>query len=142
MRIKDVKKEYPNDELTIVWQPKKCIHAEKCWRNLPDVFRYGKKPWVDPNGASNDAITNQIDQCPSGALSYYWNKDGAPEHADAELTTIQVASKGPLLIKGSFEITKPDGTTTVEHNAALCRCGTSNNKPFCDGSHSKISFED
>jgi uncharacterized Fe-S cluster protein YjdI len=141
MKIKDVTREYPNEELTIVWQPKKCIHAEKCWRNLPEVFRYKQKPWIDSNGASSERISNQINQCPSGALSYYWNKDGQTKYANVEKTTIQVVDKGPLFVKGSFEIIKLDGTVSVAHNAALCRCGASENKPFCDNSHQRIAFE-
>lgn len=137
MKIKDVTKEYPNKDLTIVWKPKRCIHSEKCWRNLPEVFRYGKKPWIDPKGAFSDRISTQINQCPSGALSYYWNEDGKTQ---SNGTTVQVLSGGPLVVKGNFELIKPDGSTSVEQNAALCRCGASENKPFCDNSHQKTTF--
>ncbi len=49
---------------------------------------------------------------------------------------IQVASKGPLLIKGGATVVHEDGTEEKrEGSVALCRCGLSNKKPFCDGSH-------
>ncbi len=142
MKLKDITKEYPNDEVTIVWKPKKCIHSEKCWRNLPEVFRHGKKPWVDPNGKSAEDIKIQIDQSPSGALSYYSNKEGNNTNSKPTVTVVDVAPDGPLLVKGEFEIKKADGTISVETNAALCRCGASTNKPYCDGSHVKVNFTD
>ena len=55
---------------------------------------------------------------------------------------IKVAENGPLLLSGADSVTRfPDGKSyAVEGNAALCRCGGSQNKPFCDGTHAKIGF--
>jgi uncharacterized Fe-S cluster protein YjdI len=139
MNIKDVRKEYPNKDLNIIWQPKKCIHSEKCWRGLSTVFKYGQRPWVDPEGASSEAIKNQIDQCPSGALSYEM-KNSEKENNTMSNTTITIAKNGPLLIKGNIEIQLTDGTIKEEKTTALCRCGSSSNKPYCDGTHSKVNF--
>lgn len=141
MKIKDVIKEYPNEDITIVWQPAKCIHSEKCWRGLPDVFRYGQKPWVDPLGADSDTIVKQIDQCPSGALSYIRNEEKHMNTNEPNVK-IKVNKNGPLLLKGEVELSLSDGSSKVEKNIALCRCGASDNKPYCDGSHSKIGFND
>lgn len=141
MRIKPTKKEYTNDELTIVWQPHKCIHSEKCWRGLPEVFRYGKKPWVDPEGASTAKIKEGIDKCPSGALSYYLNAVGPQTLEADEEVTARIIKNGPILVKGNIKFTHPGGEETIEKNPALCRCGGSSNKPFCDGTHGKIGFE-
>jgi len=140
MNIKDTRKEYTNGEVTIVWQVKKCMHAEYCWRGLPDVFRYKQRPWVDPEGASSEAIMKQIDQCPSGALTYYKNSDG-PAKVKSTAPVIEVMENGPLLVRGSFLLKKQDGTEKEEQNAALCRCGVSSNKPYCDGSHKRIEFD-
>ena len=68
--INEIKKEYSNDEITVTWQPGLCTHSKKCWKNLIDVFDPREKPWIKLNGASSKSITNQIDQCPSKALSY------------------------------------------------------------------------
>jgi uncharacterized Fe-S cluster protein YjdI len=141
MDIKDITKEYPNDEITIVWQPKKCIHSEKCWRGLGEVFRYGKKPWINPNGAESESIMKQVDQCPSGALSYYKNGEKNTESKQVAMK-INVSKNGPILIKGEVEVSHSDGTIKTEKNVALCRCGASGNKPYCDGSHSKVGFNE
>lgn len=64
-------KEYSNEDLTIVWQPKKCIHAGECVKALPKVYRPKEKPWIDIAKASTEELQAQIKKCPSGALSYY-----------------------------------------------------------------------
>ncbi len=70
----NIKKEYSNGEITIVWQSGKCIHSGLCVRNNPDVFQPQEKPWIRPEASSTERIQQTIDKCPSGALSYYWNK--------------------------------------------------------------------
>jgi len=62
--------EYRNDKIVVRFDPKICIHAGECVRGLSSVFDISKKPWIDVSGASPDAITEQVKQCPSGALSY------------------------------------------------------------------------
>jgi len=58
------------------------------------------------------------------------------------LLKIKVLPNGPLFVEGNMEITLVDGTTVVKDKAALCRCGASQNKPYCDGAHMKIGFKD
>jgi CDGSH-type Zn-finger protein len=54
--------------------------------------------------------------------------------------TIKVADKGPFIIKGGATLVYPDGSKEIkEGTVALCRCGLSVNKPFCDGSHKECS---
>jgi uncharacterized Fe-S cluster protein YjdI len=62
--------EYKNDKLIVRYDPAICIHAGACVRGLPLVFDVSKKPWIDVNGASPATIIEQVEQCPSGALSY------------------------------------------------------------------------
>jgi putative redox protein len=71
----DVEKKlkYTNDEITVVWKPEFCQHAARCWKELPEVFDYNKRPWINPNGATSEEIIRQINKCPSGALSYHLN---------------------------------------------------------------------
>lgn len=58
-----------------------------------------------------------------------------------ERTIIEVAANGPLLVKGTVEVKYADGRVEVkERQCALCRCGHSANKPWCDGSHRKEGF--
>ena len=139
MNIKDTRKEYSNGELTIVWKPSLCIHSENCWRGLPEVFRYKQKPWIDPKGADSATIKSQIEKCPSGALSYLIN--GETElNVTGKALEIDVIDNGPLRVSGNMTI-KYKGEVLEKEKASLCRCGASENKPFCDGTHKKIGFE-
>jgi putative redox protein len=71
----DKKIEYSNDEITVIWKPELCQHSQRCFRQLPQVFDPQKKKWIDAAGAPADEIARQVDKCPSGALTYYLNKD-------------------------------------------------------------------
>lgn len=137
-----MKKEYSNGEVTVVWQPGKCIHSGICASGLPKVFKPKEKPWVDPEAASTQDLIDQIKQCPSGALSYYMN-DGTKEPTNTSKmsdTKAQVIENGPLMVSGEITVQHADGKTETKKSAAFCRCGHSANKPFCDGSHSKQDF--
>lgn len=68
------KVEYTNGELTIVWQPKLCIHSGVCVSMLPDVYHPKERPWVQIENATTDELIEQIGRCPSGALSYRLNE--------------------------------------------------------------------
>ena len=94
--MEDITKEYTNGEITIVWQPKKCIHSAVC-------------------------------------------KNGLIESAN---TTVSVIKNGPLMVKGTIILKYKDGTEETKNDAYLCRCGQSENKPFCDGTHKKCGFKD
>lgn len=69
-------KEYTNGEVTIVWKQGLCKHAGNCVKGNYKVFNPKRRPWVDPEAASTDAIKRVIDTCPSGALSYRMNDEG------------------------------------------------------------------
>jgi len=76
--MKDITKKYSNGEITIIWKPATCIHSTVCWKGeqgLLDVFNPAEKPWIKPQAATSDRIIGQIKKCPSGALSFYYNKD-------------------------------------------------------------------
>ena len=64
-----MKKDYTNNDVTIIWEPKKCIHAGICKHGLPTVFKPKERPWIQLEHASSEEILNQVKQCPSGALS-------------------------------------------------------------------------
>ena len=71
--MKNVRKEYSNGVVTIVWQNALCIHSGNCVRGLPSVFDSRSTPWINANAATTEEIINQVKKCPSGALSYYLN---------------------------------------------------------------------
>lgn len=106
------------------------------------MFDPQKRPWVTPEGATTEQITDQIKKCPSGAISYYMNSEtGEDVKVDAE-TTVETIPNGPLLVYGNVTVKDVTGNLTKKNNVtAFCRCGGSSNKPFCDGSHKKIGFE-
>lgn len=60
---------YSNGEVTIVWRKERCMHSKRCWLGLPAVFKPGERPWIRPEGAGSGAIVDQVERCPSGALS-------------------------------------------------------------------------
>ncbi|HEV7781903.1 MAG TPA: (4Fe-4S)-binding protein [Chitinophagaceae bacterium] len=139
---------YTNDEVTIVWKPKTWIHSTICWKGLTEVFNPKERPWIKMGGASTERIIEQVRQCPSGALSYYLNAEApvmSPDKVVAEsahIMKIEVSANGPYLIKTECLIVHSDGKEeTKTGTVALCRCGASANKPYCDGTHRKIGFE-
>ena len=139
-----ITKHYSNDELTVVWQPHLCIHSAICFRGLPGVFDPQRKPWILLDGVDNEKLKAQIVACPSGALSYKLkNSDEVTvESKPVVASSIVVNESGPLTVKGGCEIVDSQGNSTVHDKTVfLCRCGASSNKPYCDGSHKKISFQ-
>jgi uncharacterized Fe-S cluster protein YjdI len=140
MEKKSIKKEYSNGELTVVWEPAKCIHSEVCVHTLPKVYDPKAKPWINVDNATTEELKAQIKQCPSGALSYYMNGEENQE-AESMETKVEVLANGPLRVYGTLKVTDTSGKTETKYKTtAFCRCGQSNNKPYCDGSHVKADF--
>ena len=140
MEGKSIIKKYKKEELTIVWEPKKCIHAAVCVKELPGVYNPNAKPWIKPENASVDQLKSQIDNCPSGALSY--EQIETTNQIKNMNTEVELMKNGPLLVKGNVDIKSHDGTVvTKEKMTAFCRCGASANKPYCDGKHKQVGFE-
>lgn len=78
----DRKKLYSNEEITVVWKPEFCQHSGRCVTYLPNVFDVNKRPWVTINGAENQAIIDTVNSCPSGALSFSYNKKEGESNKD------------------------------------------------------------
>ena len=56
--------------------------------------------------------------------------------------TIDITKNGPLIVNGAVQLKDSDGNIyPAQKRMALCRCGASTTKPFCDGTHSKIGFQ-
>jgi len=141
MEEKEIIKEYSNEDITVVWKPKTCIHSKKCWKELIQVFNPQSRPWITMEGATTERIKKQVEACPSGALSYKSNKTDNQEEAHLE-TKVEALENGPLLVYGTLNITNSDGTIDKRNKTtAFCRCGASQNKPYCDGAHVKADFK-
>ena len=65
----NLKKEYSNGEITVVWQSGKCCHSANCVKNLPEVFKPKEQPWVQMKNSTSEKIRETVAKCPSGALS-------------------------------------------------------------------------
>ena len=134
-------KEYSNGEVTITWEAKKCIHSGICVKGLPRVFDPKARPWIDMGGAPTEELVKQVKACPSGALGYYMNNE-KDNTAQSMETKVEVLKDGPLLIYGTLKVTHKDGVEeTKNKTTAFCRCGASQNKPYCDGAHVQEKFE-
>ena len=138
-RTKDRRRDYVGKSITIHDNRGICAHAGECTDRLSAVWRMGKKPWIDPDGARAEAIIETIAACPSGALSY--SVDGV-EHRDREgPPAIRLWKDGPYVVTGGVELEGVElGEGASSEHYTLCRCGASKNKPFCDGSHYDVGF--
>lgn len=67
---KDITRRYSNGEVTIIWQPSKCVHSGICARGLPLVFKPRGRPWITPENAATQQLIDQVNKCPSGALTW------------------------------------------------------------------------
>jgi uncharacterized Fe-S cluster protein YjdI len=131
---------YETDAIAVTFDPGLCIHSARCLQGLPGVFDVRKRAWIAPENASADETAAVIHRCPSGALTYE-RKDGGPaEVADPE-PIVYPSPGGPLVVRGAITITDAAGGILYSGaRATLCRCGASENKPFCDNSHLRIGF--
>jgi uncharacterized Fe-S cluster protein YjdI len=141
---------YTNNEVTVVWKPDTCIHSRICWTELKEVFDPTKRPWVEMSGGTTERIIEQVRKCPSGALSYFINEQNQTDPGQpspviseaAQIVNIQIKPNGPILITTDCAIRHSNGEEEIKKGStALCRCGASATKPYCDGSHRKINFQ-
>ena len=134
--------EYKGDRATVSWHGRLCIHIGECGRAKGDLFIAGRKPWCEPDLVSDDEVKEVVLRCPTGALSVAYLDGSREETADAE-NTVHVTYNGPLFVRGDLDIEGADDDVPgLKFRAALCRCGRSKNKPYCDNSHDDAGFRD
>ena len=142
--IRDKRKSYVGKKITIHDNRKICSHAAECVNNLPSVFRLNARPWIDPDSAGVEEIINTVRKCPSGALSYSLD-DVEYKDQNERKPMVTVSKDGPCVVTGGIELIGDNirfGDGASKEHYTLCRCGASNNKPFCDGMHKVINFKD
>jgi CDGSH-type Zn-finger protein/ferredoxin len=132
---------YRAEGVTIYDDRSVCSHSGRCTNGLPSVFRMRQKPWIEPTGAPAEEIAAAVRKCPSGALAY--SLGSFPEPVEEERpAAIRMIRDGPYAVVGAPMLTFSDGTVCESRaRYTLCRCGGSKNKPFCDGTHSRIGFK-
>ncbi len=133
-------RDYTGEAVTVTFDSVRCIHAQECIKGLPGVFNLDARPWIQPDAAGAGELIEVVERCPSGALTYR-RADGGPEETPPSGASITQVPDGPLYVRGDFEFTKVNGETVRTTRAALCRCGQSKNKPFCDNTHFAVAFE-
>lgn len=127
-------------QITVSYDIARCIHAEECTRGLPAVFDRARSNWIDPDGEPPERTTEVVLRCPSGALRVE-SPDGVDLESPASENRVQVVGAGPLYLRGDLALRTPEGELLHrDTRMALCRCGASGNKPFCDNSHLQIGF--
>lgn len=135
-------KEYRGSGVVVSFDGRRCIHAAECVGGLPEVFNPDAKPWIQPGKAVADRIVEVVARCPSGALSVR-RDDGSDCLPVPSANEARISADGPIYISGDIEVCDADGNlVSRETRVALCRCGASKSKPYCDNSHRGIGFSD
>jgi CDGSH-type Zn-finger protein/uncharacterized Fe-S cluster protein YjdI len=124
-------------QVLIQFEGRRCIHSRNCVLSRPDVFVPNVQgEWIHPDAATPEQIAALAETCPSGAIRYE-RLDGGPQEAPPRVNVARVRENGPIAIAADMEI-EGHGPAL---RATLCRCGASQNKPFCDGSHAAAGFQ-
>ena len=133
---------YEGAEYDVFWNGSLCMHMGECVHDETDLFVKGRKPWAEPDLVDPGCVLDVVKRCPSGALSCASRAEEPDESAET-VNSVTVSANGPLYIRGDVEIEGADESMPgVQFRAALCRCGHSRRKPFCDNSHVKEEFTD
>lgn len=133
---------FAGKEIVVHYDAKRCIHAAECVRGAPQVFDPEAKPWITPDNATVEELSNVIARCPTGALTLH-SADGTQLEAPPEKNIAALQPRGPIYLRGRVTISGGEHASLVQYTrVALCRCGASQNKPFCDNSHKKSGFDD
>ncbi len=130
---------YTGTGITVSYDAARCRHVAECVRGLPLVFDPHRRPWILPdNEDDKQLLAEVVRRCPTGALHY--RLDDGPDEVPDPVTTVTAVPDGPLLVRGDLRLDLGESGTLAETRAALCRCGLSENKPFCDGSHERLGW--
>ena len=150
-RVPDRRDTYPGTQVTIFDNRGICQHSGFCTDRLPTVFRTDAEPFVAPSGGRMDEIVRAVRDCPSGALSLAFDDTEARDLADwhgRRQQAIEVSLDGPYRVTGAIPLADaageevPRASGSSREHYALCRCGHSQNKPFCSGMHWYVQFRD
>ena len=139
MKAKKQFYDYQGEKILVRYELGRCIHAGECVKGLPAVFDSNRQPWIDPDQGSVESVADVVMRCPTGAL-HFESKDDGPDEPKIETNCARLAADGPAYVSGRLLLEMPDGSKREENRVALCRCGASRNKPFCDNSHQEAGF--
>jgi len=140
-RTKDEVLVYEGEEIAVHYNRLLCSHAAECGTRLKAAFDSSRSPWIVVDNATPDEIKEVVHACPSGALRYAMPGE-APQHSVSGASGITVEKNGPLRVLGVPIVDIPRAEGASPDKFVLCRCGASKNKPFCDGSHYDIKWDE
>jgi uncharacterized Fe-S cluster protein YjdI len=129
---------YTASGVTVFYDRGRCLHFAEYVRGLPQVFEVEKRPWIQPENASAEQVAEVMRRCPSGAPHY--RLEEGPREEPEQPTRVQFVPNGALNLREDLSIEVPGGGRRREVRASLCRCGRSENRPFCDGSHARTGW--
>ncbi len=122
--------------ITIHFEARRCIHSRHCVLEAPTVFKANTPgEWIYPDTMAVEALVEVAHRCPSGAIRYTPAAGGQAETAPP-VNVLRVRENGPYAVSASLQIAGADDG----FRATLCRCGQSQRKPWCDGSHGAAKF--
>ena len=134
-------KVYKGTGVSVRFNAARCTHAAECVHGLPEVFDTQARPWIQPSKATADEVMAVVARCPTGALQASYDDGRAAESVSRN--ELRLMADGPHHLRGDIEIRDDSGKTLArETRMALCRCGASSNKPYCDNSHVGSGFKD
>lgn len=132
---------YEGKEIVVLDNRGTCCHYGNCTDHLAEVFHVASEPFVTPDGAPAEAVEAIVRACPSGALGLI--RDGVTYAGEEREPEIYVAENASYYVRGGIELEgEALNAGALREHYALCRCGKSKNKPFCDGSHWYAGFKD
>jgi CDGSH-type Zn-finger protein/truncated hemoglobin YjbI/ferredoxin len=148
-RVPDRLDTYVGLQVTVHDNRGTCAHSGFCTDRLPTVFQREADAFVAPSGGRMDEIVRAVQACPSGALSLAVREQQARYVVDQDREpAIEVSKDGPYRITGGIPLLDTqrnpvarNAGASLEHYS-LCRCGHSQNKPFCSGMHWYVEFQD
>lgn len=123
-------------DATIFFEAGRCIHSRHCVLDAPSVFKANTTgEWIYPDTAAVETLVAVTHSCPSGAIRYQ-RHDGRSQETAPAVNQLRIRENGPYAIHAPLTIAGADDG----FRATLCRCGHSNRKPWCDGSHAAAGF--
>lgn len=133
------RRRFQGDAIAMTDEQALCHHAGFCGTRTTDVWELIGQT-SDPD--AKERLKAMVARCPSGRLLYSERADEAPEEP-ALPEGIGVVVGGPLYVQGGIPVEASDGHEWEALNRlSLCRCGESKNKPYCDGTHSELHFDE
>jgi CDGSH-type Zn-finger protein/uncharacterized Fe-S cluster protein YjdI len=130
----------PGQDVTVLYEGRRCIHSRHCVLDAPSVFKANTPgQWIYPDTVPVERLVEVAHSCPSGAIRYL-RHDSGPAETAPPVNTLRLRENGPYAVHAPMAVTLSGQTRDDGLRATLCRCGQSQRKPWCDGSHAAAKF--